>query len=188
MTFIPLDANLRPFGAPPSKGRREDTASQTPHTDGFRYENAASPHSSFRAKARNLFRSRQGKGCERNGKREAPCSLRPPKRCFMQTVPHRKRNTANEKDPSAPLGMTIREYRFPQRRCEITIISFSRSICLGGLAALIGVTGKPYPSCLSCHSHPIRPCGAPSPRGEGCDTRILSSKKRRRSRHESPEP
>ena len=39
-----------------------------------------------------------------------------------------------------------------------------------------GVTGKPYPSCLSCHSHPIRPCGAPSPRGEGCDTRIPSSK------------
>ena len=32
-------------------------------------------------------------------------------------------------------------------------------------------------SCLSCHSHPIRPCGAPSPRGEGCDTRIPSSKK-----------
>ena len=55
-----------------------------------------------------------------------------------------------------------------KRRCEITIISFSRSICRGGLAALIGVTGKPYPSCLSCHSHPIRPCGAPSPRGEGC--------------------
>ena len=32
-------------------------------------------------------------------------------------------------------------------------------------------------NCLSCHSHPIRPCGAPSPRGEGCDTRIPSSKK-----------
>ncbi len=78
---------------------------------------------------------------------------------------------------------------FPtKRRCEITIISFSRSICRGGLAALIGVTGKPYPSCLSCHSHPIRPCGAPSPRGEGCDTRIPSSKKRRRSRHLNPEP
>ena len=30
---------------------------------------------------------------------------------------------------------------------------------------------------LSYHSHPIRPCGAPSPRGEGCDTRIASSKK-----------
>ena len=30
--------------------------------------------------------------------------------------------------------------------------------------------------CLSYHSHPIRPCGAPSPRGEGYDTRIPSSK------------
>ena len=67
--------------------------------------------------------------------------------------------------------------RQAKRRCEITIISFSRSICRGELAALIGVTGKPYPSCLSCHSHPIRPYGAPSPRGEGCDTRIPSSKK-----------
>ena len=46
-----------------------------------------------------------------------------------------------------------------KRRCEITNISFSRSICRGGLAALIGVTGKPYPSFLACHSHPIRPCG-----------------------------
>ena len=35
----------------------------------------------------------------------------------------------------------------------------------------------PYTTnCLSYHSHPIRPCGAPSPRGEGCDTRIPSSK------------
>ena len=75
-----------------------------------------------------------------------------------------------------------------KRGCKITIISFSRSICRGGLAALIGVTGKPYPSCLSCHSHPIRPCGAPSPRGEGCDTRIPSSKRRRRSRHLNSEP
>ena len=46
-----------------------------------------------------------------------------------------------------------------KRSCEITIISFSRSICRGGLAALIGVTEKPSPSCLSSHSHPIRPCG-----------------------------
>ena len=95
-------------------GRREDAASETPHAEGFRHENTAPPHSSFRAKARNLFRSRQGKGCERNGKRETPYSLRPPqKRYFMQTVPHRKRNTANEKDPSAALGMTIRECLFP---------------------------------------------------------------------------
>ena len=35
---------------------------------------------------------------------------------------------------------------------------------------------KTYPSCLSYHSHPIRPCGAPSSRGEGCDTRLPSSK------------
>ena len=121
-----------------------------------------------------------------SGEHPAPCA--PKKWCFIQTTPHRKKNTANEKDPSVALGMTIRECRFPQRRCEITIISFSRSICLGGLAALIGVTGKPYPSCLSYHSHPIRPCGAPSPRREGCDTRIPSSKKRRRSCHLNPEP
>ena len=36
----------------------------------------------------------------------------------------------------------------------------------------------PYTTiCLSYHSHPIRPCGAPSPRGEGYDTRNPSSKK-----------
>ena len=46
-----------------------------------------------------------------SGKHRTPCA--PQKRCFMQTVPHRKRNTANEKDPSAALGMTIREYRSP---------------------------------------------------------------------------
>ena len=64
----------------------------------------------------------------------------------------------------------------PFRDCEITIISFSLSICSGGLAALIRVIGKSYPSCLSCYSHPIRPFRAPFPRGEGCDTRIPSSK------------
>ena len=149
-------------------GRRENAASQTPHKDGFRYENTAPPHSSFRAKARNLFRSRSRKNVRGagNGKPSAPCA--PEERCFMQTDSRMKQKMANEKYPSAPLGMTIREYRFPQRRCEITIISFSRSICRGGLAALIGVTGKPYPSCLSYHSHPIRPFRAPSPRGEGC--------------------
>ena len=31
--------------------------------------------------------------------------------------------------------------------------------------------------CLSYRLCPIRPCGAPSPRGESCDTRIPSSKK-----------
>ena len=87
---------------------------------------------------------------------------------------------------SLPHYITARGHA--KRRCEITIISFSRSIFRGGLATLIGVTGKPYLSCLSYHSHLIRPCEAPSPRGEGCDTRIPSSKKRRRSRHLNLEP
>ena len=99
-----------------------------------------------------------------SGKHRTPCA--PEERCFMQTDSRMKQKMANEKTSDA-LGMTLREYCFPQRRCEITIISFSRSICRGGLAALIGVTGKPYPSCLSYHSHPIRPFRAPFPRGEG---------------------
>ena len=42
----------------------------------LRYENAAFPILSFRAKARNLFRLRSGKGCEDSGEREAPCFQR----------------------------------------------------------------------------------------------------------------
>ena len=134
MTFIPLDANLRPFGAPPSKGRRENTASQTPHTDGFRYENAASPHSSFRAKARNLFRSREGKGCERNGKREAPCSLRPPKTVFhadrsTQEKEHVKRKRslgcARDDDTRIPLPA-----RFSSR-CDANLRPFGAPPSMG---------------------------------------------------------
>ena len=120
------DANLRPFGAPPSMGRRENGTSRAPHEDGFRYENAASPHSSFRAKARHLFRSREDKGCERNGKRETPCSLRPEK-----TVFHADRSTQEKEH------------------------------------------GKRKRS-LGC--------------ARDDDTRILSSKKRRQSRHLNPEP
>ena len=115
-------------------GRRENAASQTPHEDGLRYENTASPHSSFRAKARNLFRSREDKGCERNGKRETPHSLRPPKRCFMQTVPRRKENTANEKDPSAALGMTIRDNAPPARLsvlCDANLRPFGAPPSIG---------------------------------------------------------
>ena len=51
----------------------ENAASQTSHEEGLRYENAVFPIVSFRAKARNLFRSRSGKGCEDSGEREAPC-------------------------------------------------------------------------------------------------------------------
>ena len=36
--------------------------------------------------------------------------------------------------------------RLTKRRCEITILSFSRSICRGKLAALAGVTGNLIPA------------------------------------------
>ena len=123
MTFIPLDANLRPFRAPPSMGRRENAASRAPHEDGLRYENTTSPHSSFRAKARNLFRSRQGKGCERSGKRETPCSLRPQKTVFhadrsTQEKEHgkRKRSLGCARDDDTripPLRTTFSPLREP---------------------------------------------------------------------------
>ena len=42
----------------------------------LRNESTAFPILSFRAKARNLFRSRSGKGCEDSGELEAPCFQR----------------------------------------------------------------------------------------------------------------
>ena len=47
-----------------------------PNGEGLRYEDAVFPILSFRAKARNLFCSRSGKGCEDSGELEAPCSQR----------------------------------------------------------------------------------------------------------------
>ena len=97
-------SNLRPFGAPPSGGRRENAA--FPIAKPF-------PASSFRAKARNLFRSRSGEAVRStgNGKHHASCDLGV--RCFMQTALRRKTETGNEKDPSAALGMTKRERHIP---------------------------------------------------------------------------
>ena len=60
-------ANLHPFGAAPSEGRRECAA--------FSIAKPPSHTSSFRAKARNLFRSRSGEAVRR-GERETPHSLR----------------------------------------------------------------------------------------------------------------
>ena len=75
------EANLRRCAPPPSRGRRE---------------NAAFPASSFRAEARNLFRSRSGKSCEGSGERETPyASCDWGSRCFMQMDLRRK--TANGK-------------------------------------------------------------------------------------------
>ena len=45
-----------------------------------------------------------------SGKHPAPCA--PEERCFMQTDSRMKQKMANEKDPSAPLGITIRETAF----------------------------------------------------------------------------
>ena len=42
----------------------------------FSFTSSAFPLSSFRAKARNLFRSRSGESGEEGGKRETPCSMR----------------------------------------------------------------------------------------------------------------
>ena len=75
------EGNLRRCAPPPSRGRRE---------------NAAFPASSFRAEARNLFRSRSGKSCEGSGERETPyASCDWGSRCFMQMDLRRK--TANGK-------------------------------------------------------------------------------------------
>ena len=74
---------------PPSCGRRCPKGAEvgwgkhyprwtkpSPRGEGLRYEDAVFPILSFRAKARNLFRSRSGKGCEDSGERETPCSQR----------------------------------------------------------------------------------------------------------------
>ena len=45
-----------------------------------------------------------------SGKHRTPCA--PEERCFIQTDSRMKQKMANEKDPSAPLGMTIRETAF----------------------------------------------------------------------------
>ena len=94
------------------KKRDEERGSwETPHSLrlGSKEGVCRLPASSFRAKARNLFRSRSDTCCEErdHGKHRTLCGVG--SRCFMQTYVHRKIKTANEKDPSAALGMTIRE-------------------------------------------------------------------------------
>ena len=87
-------ANLRPFGAPPSGGRREY---------------AAFPHRHFERKREIFFVCGQEKEARMtdHGKHRTLCGVE--SRCFMQTALRRKTETANEKDPSTALGMTIRE-------------------------------------------------------------------------------
>ena len=67
-----------------------------------------SPYRHFERKREIFFvcdRSRHGRTAD-NGKHRTPCDVG--SRCFMQTALRRERETGNEKDPSAALGMTIR--------------------------------------------------------------------------------
>ncbi len=115
------EANLRRYAPPPSRGRRE---------------NAAFPASSFRAEARNLFRSRSGKSCEGSGERETPyASCDWGSRCFMQMDLRRK--TANGKRKRS-LGCARDDEtrkRFPpipfQSRAEANLCPFGAPLSRG---------------------------------------------------------
>ena len=87
------EANLRPFGAPLSRGRRENAASQTSHEEGLRYENAAFPHCHFERKREIFFVRGQAKNVRGadSGKHRAPSESEG--RCFMQTALRRKTET-----------------------------------------------------------------------------------------------
>ena len=89
-----LGSQPPPFGAPPSGGRREY---------------AAFSHRHFERKREIFFVCDQEKETRMtdHGKHRTLCGVE--SRCFMQTALRRKTETANEKDPSTALGMTIRE-------------------------------------------------------------------------------
>ena len=83
-------ANLRPFGMPPPGEGGRVPLLRLPMKKAVMRE-YRSPHLSFRAKARNLFRSRQDKRCESSGERETPCSLRPERTVLHADDPRRKK-------------------------------------------------------------------------------------------------
>ena len=107
--FIPLrKPTSAPFGAPPSRGRRENAASQTSHEEGLRYENTAFPHCHFERKREIFFGRGQAKDVRIAASGKHRVSRESEGRCFMQTALRKKTETGNEKDPSAALGMTKR--------------------------------------------------------------------------------
>ena len=75
-SFPPSYGRRCPEGAEVGWGKRYPRHKAFPAWGRLRYENAVFPILSFRAKARNLFRLRSGKGCEDSGEREAPCFQR----------------------------------------------------------------------------------------------------------------
>ncbi len=84
------------------------TWSPFPNGEGLRYENAAFPILSFRAKARIFFVRGQAKDVRIAVSWKHRASSESEGRCFMQTALRKKTETGNEKDPSAALGMTKR--------------------------------------------------------------------------------
>ena len=75
----------------------------------YERECAAFPHRHFERKREIFFVRGQTKEARMtdHGKHRTLCGVE--SRCFMQTALRRKTETANEKDPSTALGMTIRE-------------------------------------------------------------------------------
>ena len=75
----------------------------------YERECAAFPHRHFERKREIFFVRGQAKEARMtdHGKHRTLCGVE--SRCFMQTALRRKTETANEKDPSTALGMTIRE-------------------------------------------------------------------------------
>ena len=95
-TPFPWKGDARRAGGVAEGMRAKPTSIAAPPPSRGRRENAAFPASSFRAEARNLFRSRSGKSCEGSGERETPyASCDWGSRCFMQMDLRRK--TANGK-------------------------------------------------------------------------------------------
>ena len=84
-----------------------ECASPTSHEEGLRYENTALPHSSFRAKARNLFRPLFPRPFAKPF-RGSTASVLPRYGVSRSLLSNTLRLTANEKDPSTALGMTKR--------------------------------------------------------------------------------
>ena len=111
-------ANLRPCGAPPSRGRRE---------------NSAFSHRHFERMREIFFVCGQAKDVRIAASGKHRVSRESEGRCFMQTALRKKTETGNEKDPSAALGMT--------KRGNASFHSFST--CCGSQPRL-AVLGSPF--------------------------------------------
>ena len=103
------------------------TSSQPPPLRGTSFQRKEVPRVVISSECEKSFSFAIKKGCGGvgNGKHRAPCESG--SRCFMQTDSRMKKKMANEKDPSAPLGMTIRDNAHPTRlssRCDANLRPF----------------------------------------------------------------